>query len=115
MNKLFLVGVIVLSLSGGLHAQTVFSNGVDVAGRHVQGVGLIDLTNTNLPVSTMTPSVGQLAGIDPQTGATLTNNADLLPLRPAWLETDAIYANSSNGLTFYDSANHAVVTIRQGA
>ena len=107
--------VVLLLTCGPALAQTVFTNGISVNGQAVRGVGLINLTNTLLPVSTMVPSVGQLAGMDPRTGATLTDAVYLLPLRAAWLETDGIYARSTNGLTIYDDADRALLRIRQGA
>lgn len=94
-------------------AQTVFTNGIDVNKHYVRGVGLLDMTNTNLPWGSMTPSLAQLVGVDPINGTNLASTF-FLPLRPAWLETDGVYARTSNGLTFYDENGTAVLRIRAG-
>jgi hypothetical protein len=107
------IGVLLLTC-GSVSAQTVFTNGVNVNGRAVQGVGLIDITNTNLLWGSMAPSLAQLAGLDTATGVNL-GSAFLVPLRPAWLETDGIYAHTTNGLTFYDENGSVVLSIRAGA
>ena len=107
------VGILLLACCPAM-AQTVFTNGVNVGGRAVQGVGLIDIANTNLLWGSMVPSLAQLAGLNPANGAGL-DSAFLVPLRPAWLETDGIYARTTNGLTFYDENGVAVLTIRAGA
>ena len=45
--KMKWIGILLLTCSSAL-AQTVLNNGVNVNGRGVQGVGLVDLSNTVL-------------------------------------------------------------------
>ncbi len=89
-----LVCGLALGLCGVVSAQEVFTNGIDVKGQMVQGVGLIEISTNNPAWTGRAPSLGQLAGVD-------TNENDLavsalVPLRPAWLETDGIYARTTH-------------------
>lgn len=102
-----------LALCGTASAQTVFTNGIDVSGQAVQGVGLIEITSTNPAWAAKAPSLGQLAGVHPVTGVDLAA-ADLLTLRPMDLVTDSIHARTSSGLTFFDSEQRAILKIQGG-
>jgi hypothetical protein len=80
--------VVATSLSAAqVFAQDVFTNGVDVSGYFVWGNGMMTLestTNTQADAYTrdLAPSVGQMAGVNPDTGAAITLNGDLLTLKP---------------------------------
>jgi len=70
--------------------QTVFTSGIDVDGNYVLGNGFIPLGagidgQTNDVVRDIAPSIGQLAGIDPDTGGALTNG-NLLTIKPKVLD-----------------------------
>jgi hypothetical protein len=104
--------VLAAGLYGVVSAQEVFTNGIDVNGQMVQGIGLLDLSSTNSLARV--PSAGQLMGVHPTTGALLNNSAHLLPLRPLAVETDHVAARTTNGLTFYDENSNAVLVIRSG-
>ncbi len=107
-----LVCCLAVGLCGVVSAQEVFTNGIDVNGQMVQGVGLIEISTNNPAWIGRAPSLGQLAGVD-------TNENDLavsalVPLRPAWLETDGIYARTSNGLTLYSSTGATLLQFHNG-
>ncbi|MDD4737551.1 MAG: hypothetical protein PHP44_15740, partial [Kiritimatiellae bacterium] len=68
-------------------AQRVFPDGIALQGRYVEGLGLVPITAwggvTNDPVSGMMMSLGQLAGVHPETGE---------PLNPTnWLPTLSVH------------------------
>lgn len=82
-----LSSILIVSVACG---QTVFTNGIAVDGAFVWGNGLITLestSNTQGDVETrdLAPSVGQLYGVEPDTGNALTNG-ELLTLRPKKLD-----------------------------
>ena len=101
-----------LSLCGVATAQDVFTNGIDVNGQAVQGVGVIDFSATNN--ISRAPAAGQLMGVDPVTGNPITDDNYLIVLRALALTTDQIAARTSAGLTFYDAANNAILSIQNG-
>ena len=103
---------LLLFACGTAMAQTIFINGIDLNGQAVQGVGLVNLTNTTLPVGTMVPSIAQLSGVT-LNNHLITDNY-LLPLRVLELATDDIYPRSSNGICFYDERTNPVLLIRSG-
>lgn len=101
-----------LVLCGAAVAQTVFTNGIDVNNTVVRGVGLIDLSQTDL---SKTPSVAQLMGYEPSTNGVIKDNKYLIPLCTLQLITDDIVARSTNGLALCDASSNVVVLIRNGA
>lgn len=101
-----------LGLCGVVSAQEVFTNGIDVGGQMVQGVGLIEVSTNNLAWTTHAPSLGQLAGVD--TNGNNLADVCLVPLRPAWLETDGIYARTSNGLTLFSATGTPLLQFQNG-
>jgi hypothetical protein len=97
------IGILLLAC-GSVSAQTVvFTNGINVSGQAVQGVGLIIVSSNNPAWSAMAPSLGQLAGVD--ANGVVLDTTNLVSLVPAWLETDAIYARTTNGLQFFTSGS----------
>jgi hypothetical protein len=107
-----LIVVLATGLCGVVSAQEVFTNGIDVNGQAVQGVGLIAISSNNPAWTGQAPALGQLAGVD-SNGNDIAEGY-LVPLRPAWLETNGIYARKSNGLALYDESSNAVLVIRSG-
>ena len=73
-----------------LYGQTLFTNGIDVAGNYVYGNGYIPVEGgvdgqTNAAVRDIAPSIGQMAGVDPDTGGALTNG-EFFTLKPKALD-----------------------------
>lgn len=106
----FMAGLAVASIvaAGGAWGQEVFSNGVDVAGTYVVGNGMITLQSTtnsqgDAATRTLAPSVGQLFGVDPDTGSAIAVPGNLLQLKPRQLVlTDAsnrVYVIAANQIT----------------
>lgn len=84
MRKYFVVGLVMLAVAV-VWAETV-TNNLDVQGGFIFNHGIINpgdlgLTFTNASVRDVTISVGQLSGVNPGTGAVITNAANLLPLK----------------------------------
>lgn len=84
MKKLWITGLAVV-FAFGVRAETV-TNNLDVQGGFIYNHGAINpadvgLTFTNAGVRDVTVSAGQLSGVDPETGAVITNSANLLPLK----------------------------------
>ncbi len=91
MKRYVIVACVMLVFPHMLFAQEVFSNGVDVSGAFVFGNGMITLeSTTNTQDDAMTrdlaPSVGQIFGVDPDTGNTIALNGDLLTFKPRVLD-----------------------------
>jgi len=78
---------------------TLFPDGVDVGDDHVIGNGLIDIKNNgqgdqaHAEVRHIAPSVGQMAGVDPVAGTDITDNENLLTLKPRLLDLENDAAN----------------------
>jgi len=88
-----LAGFIVWSVISAGRAETV-TNNLDVQGGFVYNHGAVNpgdigLNFTNEGVRDVTVSAGQLSGVDPETGAVITNAANLLPLRVQSLDSAA--------------------------
>ena len=97
MNRVRIAAVVLLTVwMAALHAphglaQEVFSNGVDLAGSYVISNGMIELQSAGFSQDDadtrhLGPSVGQMAGVEPDTGMAITNNGDLLTLMPRILD-----------------------------
>ena len=92
-----------------LHAQLHAPDGVDVGGNYVYHVGFIDLaalTNdvADVDLAHMVVTLGQLCGVNPDTGELITEPINLLPvmLRSAYVdgEVDAgLFTGDAAGLT----------------
>lgn len=81
----------VIGLSGFAGAESVTNNlnlnqGI-VYNHGIVNPGDLGLNFTNEGVRDVTVSGGQLSGVDPETGAVITNAANLLPLKAQSLET----------------------------
>jgi hypothetical protein len=65
-------------------AQTIFMDGISVSNDHVRNIGLVDMqgwgTDYTGAVRHLGVSLGQLAGLDPATGQSLTNAQNFIPL-----------------------------------
>ncbi len=73
-----------------IFAQVVFTNGIYVSGDYVYGNGYIPVQGgidgqTNATVRDLAPSIGQMAGVDPDNGSVLTNE-ECLTLKPKCLD-----------------------------
>lgn len=84
MKKQWIVGLAILG-AAEVWAEAV-TNNFDVQGGFVYNHGAINpgevgLTFTSAGVRDVTVSAGQLSGVDPETGAVITNAANLLPLK----------------------------------
>lgn len=69
------------------HGEAVFTNGLSVNGQFVDDNGMLYLSvftnrQADALIRGVAPSVGQMAGVNPVSGAPLTANEDLLTLRP---------------------------------
>jgi len=73
--KIKWLGILLLTC-GPAMAQVVFTNGIDVNGQVVQGLGLVDFSMANN--FTLAPSVAQLMGVNPATFSAQTNSNYLL-------------------------------------
>lgn len=76
-----------VSLPSFLFGQILFTNGIDVAGTFVVGNGMVTIGSTSnsyddAETAHIAPSIGQLAGYNPDTGSNIVFNGDLLTLRP---------------------------------
>lgn len=90
MKKQWITGLVVVFALGGW-AETV-TNNLDVQGGFIYNHGVINpgdigMTFTNEGIRDVTVSAGQLSGVDPETGAVITNSANLLPLKAQSLTT----------------------------
>ena len=116
MNKWFRwVGLFVWVVSGVVvlaKAESV-TNNLDVQDGFVYNHAIVNpgdlgLTFTNDGVRDVTVSVGQLSGVDPQSGAVITNAANLLPLKAQSLTVvsnvtvEGIIYGDGSGLTDID-------------
>ncbi|MDD3276224.1 MAG: hypothetical protein PHP93_04130 [Kiritimatiellales bacterium] len=84
MKKSWIAGLVVLG-AFGVWAETV-TNGLDLQGGLISGHGYVPagdngLAFTNYGIRDLTLSAGQLSGVDPETGAVITNAANLLSLK----------------------------------
>lgn len=100
MEKYRVVGLSIL-FAAGVWAETV-TNNLDVQGGFVYNHGAINpgdvgITFTNAGIRDVTVSVGQLSGVDPETGVVITNAANLLPLKAQSL---TVVSNIAAGGTF---------------
>jgi hypothetical protein len=83
-----------LNLSGGF----IYNHGI-------VNPGDLDLTFTNAGIRDITISVGQLSGVDPETGDVITNATNLLSLKAQAVETTGditaggMFAGDGSGLT----------------
>lgn len=72
-----------LMVVAGTQAQTVFTNGIDMAGSQMEGLGMIDASSyTNLTLYDFRDSavsIGQLMGLNPESGVQITREEDLVP------------------------------------
>ncbi|MCF7855605.1 MAG: hypothetical protein K9N51_12460, partial [Candidatus Pacebacteria bacterium] len=71
-------------------SQVVFSNGIDVSGWFVISNGMVTLESTtnfqgDVDTRGLAPSLGQMYGINPDTGSGI-DNGDRLTLRPPILD-----------------------------
>ena len=93
-HKLILISLVSLVMAGGFaHGQQVFTNGISVDGYFVISNGFITLestTNTQDDAGTraLAPSVGQMYGVNPDDGSSITNNGDLLTFKPILLDLE---------------------------
>jgi len=84
MKKVLISGLMIaVAFIAG--AETV-TNNLDVQGGFIYNHGVINpadvgMTFTNAGIRDITISAGQLSGVDPETGAVITNSANLLPLK----------------------------------
>lgn len=74
-----------LMLAFGAYAETV-TNNLNIQGGFIYNHGAINpgdvgMTFTNEGIRDVTVSVGQLSGVDPETGIVISNAANLLPLK----------------------------------
>ena len=83
------IGLVLLVMAGwSAHGQEVFSNGVDLSGSYLIGNGFIDMVaHTNSgpsdpEVRDYGPSIGQMYGVEPDTGNSISNPTNLLTLKP---------------------------------
>jgi len=88
-RTLILIGLVLLVMAGwSAHGQEVFSNGVDLSGSYLIGNGFIDMVaHTNSgpsdpEVRDYGPSIGQMYGVEPDTGNSISNPTNLLTLKP---------------------------------
>jgi len=98
--KNIITGLLVLVISAvtviDLSAQQVFTNGINVNGAFVMGNGMVTIgstSNTYYDAETahLAPSIGQLAGFNPDTGSNIVFNGDLLTIKPKVLDlTDPV-------------------------
>jgi hypothetical protein len=80
-----------VGLAGFISAETV-TNNLDVQGGFIYNHGAVNpgdigMTFTNAGIRDITISAGQLSGVDPETGAVITNAVNLLPLKVQSLTT----------------------------
>ncbi len=81
-----------LSVTGlSVYAESV-TNNLDVQGGFIYNHGAVNpgdigMTFTNAGIRDITVSAGQLSGVDPETGAVITNSANLLSLKAESLTT----------------------------
>lgn len=88
-RQVLFASALALAAALGAPAQEVFTNGVSVNWYYVYENGMIPVpTNgqTDATVRDLAPSIGQMGGVDPETGAAITNNTDLLTLKPKVLD-----------------------------
>ena len=86
---------LLVCLAGAAFAQRSFPLGINVNSNYVEGVGYLDAVSAsttlyNPVLRTMAPSVAQLQGESPTTGATITNPTNLIYLVASGLRTDII-------------------------
>jgi hypothetical protein len=114
MRKQWITGLIVMVVSG-TWAETV-TNNLDMQGGFIYNHGVINpgdmgLTFTNAGIRDITVSAGQLSGIDPETGAIITNAANLLSLKVESLTTASNitaggkFVGNGSGLTNLNATN----------
>jgi hypothetical protein len=78
--------VLLVGWAATAEAQRFFPDGIILSNEYVRQQGLVDLQNwtgglvTNANVRGLGVSLGQLSGIDPETGEAITDSANLLPL-----------------------------------
>ncbi len=98
LNQLLVVCYRLLTMAGLFWAGTApvaaetVTNNLDVQGGFIYNHGAINpgdvgITFTNAGIRDVTISAGQLSGVDPETGAVITNAANLLPLKAQSLTT----------------------------
>ncbi|MGE4489084.1 MAG: hypothetical protein AB7E95_06030 [Kiritimatiellales bacterium] len=85
MNVKRIAGMAML-MSSAVWAQTATNNNLNLQGGFLYNHGMVDagdlgVTFTNAGVRDLTVSVGQLSGVNPDTGAAITNSANLIPLK----------------------------------
>ena len=86
---------LMVCLAGAVFAQRSFPLGINVNSNYVEGVGYLDAVSAsttlyNPVLRTMAPSVAQLQGESPTTGATITTPPNLIYLVASGLRTDII-------------------------
>jgi hypothetical protein len=91
MKKSKMCFLVFAAYAGCVPAETV-TNNLDVQGGFIYNHGAINpgdvgLTFTNAGIRDITVSAGQLSGVDPETGAMITNSANLLSLKAESLTT----------------------------
>ena len=91
-----IIGLAVVAMGGNGNGNGSGTNGAlktaDVRGGFIYNHGVINpdvvgMTFTNVGIRDVTVSAGQLSGVDPETGAVITNSANLLSLKAQSLET----------------------------
>jgi len=103
MNRRLLSGWIMIGLSLGARAETV-TNNFDMQSNLVINVGYVPAGDsgfsfTNEAIRGIAVSVGQLSGVDPETGNLITNTANLLPLKAQSLDVAGLITGDGSGLT----------------
>ncbi len=108
MKKYRVAGLSIL-FAAGVWAESV-TNNLDIQGGFVYNHGAINpgdvgITFTNAGIRDVTVSVGQLSGVDPETGVVITNAANLLPLKAQSLTVvsniaaGGVFVGNGSGLT----------------
>jgi hypothetical protein len=92
MRKWFIAGLAVMFSTGAWASFVPEPNYISMWGGFIYNHGFINpddlgLTFTNEGIRDVTISAGQLSGVDPETGAVITNSANLLSLKAQSLTT----------------------------
>jgi hypothetical protein len=84
-------------------AQTIFMDGISVSNDYIRNIGLVDMAGWNTDytgaVRHLGVSLGQLSGIEPQTGAVITNSQNLIPLTVRSLTARTAINGNGVGIT----------------